>query len=232
MDPYKVLGLSPGASQDEIKAAYRRLAKQYHPDINPSADAEAKMKEINEAYAVLIKGKTPSSSGSSSQSSYGSGTGYGSSGGYNTSGGYGSYGPFGGFDPFGFGGYSRGYSQTNESPQFVHVRNLINAGRFREAVDALDSISGRSARWYFLSAVANEGLGNHILALDHARRAAAMEPNNPEYQQYAYTLQNGGERYETTGRHYGFPGLNCNPCVCLCLASYCCGGRIPFFFCC
>ena len=52
-DYYEVLGLSKGASEDEIKRAYRKLAKQYHPDINKAPDAEAKFKEINEAYEVL-----------------------------------------------------------------------------------------------------------------------------------------------------------------------------------
>lgn len=52
-DYYEVLGLTKGASEDEIKRAYRKLAKQYHPDVNKAPDAEAKFKEINEAYEVL-----------------------------------------------------------------------------------------------------------------------------------------------------------------------------------
>ena len=77
-DPYKVLGVSPDASDEEIKRAYRKLAKQYHPDVNPGdKTAEEKMKEINAAYDA-IKNGTASQYG---QQGAGQG-GYGGYGGY------------------------------------------------------------------------------------------------------------------------------------------------------
>ena len=56
-DYYEVLGLSRDASEDEVKKAYRKLARQYHPDVNKASDAEAKFKEVKEAYDVLSDGQ-------------------------------------------------------------------------------------------------------------------------------------------------------------------------------
>lgn len=71
-NPYEVLGVSPSASESEIKAAYRALAKKYHPDKytnSPLADvAEEKMKEINEAYDEIMNSKKSGSSYSSAGS--------------------------------------------------------------------------------------------------------------------------------------------------------------------
>ena len=59
-DPYSVLGVSPGSSEDEIKSAYRRLAKQYHPDLHPNDPTAAqRMNEINAAYEQIKNGAPP-----------------------------------------------------------------------------------------------------------------------------------------------------------------------------
>ena len=93
-DPYKVLGLERGASDEEVKQAYRRLAKKYHQDLNPGdQEAAKKMQQINEAYDQI---KNPEKY--ARQTSYGPQGSYGSQGGQGT-GGYGN--PFGGYGPFG-----------------------------------------------------------------------------------------------------------------------------------
>ncbi|MCL2068295.1 MAG: molecular chaperone DnaJ [Oscillospiraceae bacterium] len=107
-DYYDILGLKKGASEDEIKKAYRKLAKQHHPDLNPdSKDAEAKFKEVGEAYEVLSdtqkKARYDQYGHAGVDPSYGGGGGFGGAGGF----GFEDLGDI--FDSFfgGFGGSAR-----------------------------------------------------------------------------------------------------------------------------
>lgn len=224
-DPYRVLGVSPDASEDEIKAAYRTLAKKYHPDVNHAPDAEAKMKEINDAYSQLIKMKREGG-----RAAWNAGYGGSSGGGNPYSGNPFGGGPFGG-EPFGgnpfgdpFRGFGGGYQQQRRaSPEFDAVRRYIQAGQYAQALNMLNALPRNSGEWYYLDALANMGMGNRMAALNDARQAVSLEPGNLEYRQLLSQLEGGAQSYRTQGGHYGFPEVLCgNPCLSCCLANALC----------
>ena len=211
-DPYKVLGVSRDASDDEIKRAYRQLAKQYHPDRNPGdAAAARKMQEINAAYEQ-IKNPEKAAPHSSSQGSYGS---------------YGGY----GYDPFG-GAWQQNSRQSGDSYQ-NSAYQYIRFGRYQEALNTLNHSTDRNARWYYLSALANDGLGNRVTALEHIKRAVSMEPDNYEYLRVLEQMETGGAAYRRHAGNYRTWGMGASPCASLCLCYFlqlfCCRGG---FFCC
>ena len=97
----------------------------------------------------------------------------------------------------------------------------------------LNACSEKNARWYYLSALANDGLGNQVTALEHIKRAVSMEPDNYEYLQVLEQIENGGAAYRRQAGNFGGFTMRTNPCFSLCLCYLCnvfCGGR--FFFCC
>ncbi len=222
-DPYSVLGVSPTASEEEITKAYRKLAKQYHPDLNHgNADAAKKMSEVNAAYEQ-IKNGSASQNGSNS---YGGYNGYngnrGSSSGEDDPFGFGfnpfeGFGSFEGFDPFG------GHQRKQEPLEFGPVKNYLNAGRYHEALNVLNNITDRSALWYYYSAIANSGAGNAITALNHAKTAVQMEPDNPEYHRVLEHIQRGGKAYQQQRQDFGMPFANMrNLFLGLCISNLCC----------
>ena len=206
-DPYRVLGISRGATEDEVKAAYRKLAKEYHPDRNGgSASAEAKMKEINDAYAKVMDELRHGGSSSYGGGSYG-GQSYGGSSSYG--GGYGS--SWGGYNGYA-GGYGSGYGGNyGGSPQFTAVRNYLANRRFAEAMNALNSIPTRNGEWYYCAAQAMLGMGNRVAALDYAQQAVNMEPTNAAYADLLSRIEYASGGYSQQSADFG--GINCVPCV-------------------
>ena len=198
-DPYQVLGVSPDASDEEIKRAYRRLAKKYHPDLNPGDEKAAKeMQRVNAAYEQIKNPEKASPSG-----------GYG-------------------YNPY--GGYQRTYQQSSGDQYQRAAYQYIRYGRFQEALNVLNSATEKNARWYYLSALANNGLGNQVTALEHIRRAVSMEPDNMEYLRALETIQQGGAAYRQQAGNYGGFEMRGNPCSNLLwcwLMNLCCCGPGP-----
>ena len=201
MDPYKVLGVTPQTSDDDVKRAYRELARKYHPDNyvnNPLADlAEARMKEINEAYDTTMSersGKTGAGAGSTGQS-------YGQS----------------------YGG-QRTYAGPNAA-LYAQVRQAINQGNLGMAEALLQRAAGRDAEWFYLTGTVYYRKGWYDEAARAYTQACQMDPNNAEYQ---HALQNlhlsggyGGYRpmQETSMCDCCVQTLICNCCL-----NMCCGG--------
>ena len=196
-DPYSILGVSPNASPDEVKKAYRELARKYHPDNyqnNPLADlAEEKMKEINEAYDAITKGRSASS-------------GPGSSQGYQQS----------------SSGYQQQYS-SSVNPTYQQVRSLINMGDIITAERLLQEVPQRDAEWYFLTG----GVALKRNWLDEAMQnfsiACRMDPGNLEYRQALAMTQQSGPAYRYAGGG-GMDTLDCCTTL-MCLNCLCGGGR-------
>ncbi len=209
-DPYEVLGLARGASDEEIKKAYRALSRKYHPDANVNnpnaAQAEERFKQVQAAYDQIMKEKEQ-----------------GYFGGYGNAGGYG-----------GFGGHQQRNTAGQEDDYTRHLNaamNYVRAGRYQEARHVLSGMERKDAGWYYASAIANSGLGNNVSALQHAQRAVELEPGRMEYELLLRRLQGGGNWYDQMSTPYG--GMTmvgndmcCKICLMYNLCSMCClGGR-------
>lgn len=223
-DPYKVLGVSSSASQDEIKSAYRKLAKQYHPDLHPNdPDAALKMNEINEAYDMLThpekyerrRAAEANRNAYRNYNSYSSGNSQGGSqGGYGYQGTGGWYSDFNGFDFddfFGFARYanssyqkSAGINPTVEPGDSDTIKNAIgyiNSGHYQEAFRLLMQVphTGRNARWYYLNAVTLYGYGDVSQASEYIKSAAMMDTENEKYKELYRQFASEGHTYYRSG---------------------------------
>ena len=110
--------------------------------------------------------------------------------------------------------------------------NYINSGAFQEAINVLNGIDNRDGRWYYYSAQANSGAGNTATALEHAKHAVEIDPDNVAYQNLYRQLQSGGQWYAGRGQSYGRttmnPGGYCMTLLCL---NLCCGPTCGIRFC-
>ena len=200
-DPYSVLGVSPSASDEEVKKAYRELARKYHPDNyqdNPLADlAEEKMKEINEAYDAITQQRAGGGVAYQAQSA-GQSQGYAS-------------------QSYGDQGYAYG-----QDPFFLKVRQVIHAGNLDAAERLLTQEAPvKNAEWYFLLGVVCHRRGWLDEARQNYQMAVQMDPNNPEYRQAYNLMTRGGYAYRPA--EYRSSG-GCDPCT----TYLCCSFLTPW----
>ena len=200
-DPYQILGVSPDATDDEVKAAYRNLARKYHPDKYRDSDlaemAGEKMKGINAAYDEVQKIRAGKATG---QSTYGG-------------------------DPYGGNSFSGSYGEAHyNGDPYVTARQLINLRRVAEAAQVLAAVpeAKRNAEWHFLMGYIAAIRGHYVDAQHFFDTACGMDPSNAEYREVRDRLRNRGESFGA-GRTTGAAGCSiCNICAALACADCCC----------
>ena len=198
-DPYKILGVAPDATDEEIKTAYRNLARKYHPDKYRDSDlaemAGEKMKEINAAYDEIQKIRAGKATGG--QGGYG-GNAYGN-----------TYG---------------GSSYSGGSNPYITARQLINLRRVAEAAQILSAIpeNQRGAEWHFLMGCVAVNRGHYVDAQQFFDTACGMEPGNHEYQEARERLRNRGNGFGTGGTSRSSSCSCCDICAAFMCADCCC----------
>ena len=210
-DPYQVLGVTSTATDEEVKKAYRDLARKYHPDNyhdNPLADlAQERMKEINEAYEAVQSQRKAARAG--------------------------------GYSGGGYGGYQAGYQSRYQSgyqsggSRYQRIRMAISQGNLNLAEELLNAMTDHDAEWSFLKGAICYRRG----WLDEARRyyqnAVNMDPDNQEYQRALDIAEGRSTAYRPEGYDNVTTGTCGNgDCLRLCGATLCCNAfGVPICFC-
>lgn len=197
-DPYAVLGLEPGAPLPEVKKAFRKLAREYHPDANANdAEAEDKMSAINDAYEAITSGRyaLPSENDAADTAADAGG-----------SEGTGDAGAATG-DDFdvdaetvrlfeSFGSFRYDYEPDRSlsdavNEQLAEVFALIKSGDYKAATKTLEHMDEKkqNARWYYYYAMADARAGKRPEALGFAKTAVERDPETVEYQDFYTQLE-------------------------------------------
>lgn len=162
-DPYKILNISENASDEEVRKAYRELAKKYHPDKyanSPLAEqASEKMKEINAAYEQIIEERKNNTSPDSRRADYAKA--------------------------------ERQRKDAQKKSYYYHIRSMMKEGRNNEAETLLQKVSpiNREAEWFFLMALISLDKGHLEEANNYIETACNMEPYQQEYNEFFHYVK-------------------------------------------
>ena len=192
-DPYSVLGVSRDASDDEIKRAYRELARKYHPDKYAGSDlaelAEEKMKEVNAAYDEIQAMRAGKQSGGSSNT--------------------------GDFSGFGTSGGSGVYAEIRKA---INAGDILKAQNLLNSVSSAE----RGAEWFFLSGCVMLRRGYYVDAQRYFDMACQKDPQNAEYRNAADSLRRNAGGFGS-GYNTSVGGCSgCDICTSLMCADCCC----------
>lgn len=196
-NPYETLGIKEGASEEEIKQAYREMVKKYHPDRyvdNPLQSlAEEKMREINEAYNYLMKNNNS-----------GAGRSYTDSNTYS-----------------GGGGYT---SNSSYRDTYQRVRESINRNDLAQAESLLNSMPSMNAEWFYLRGLINMKKGWYSGAYKDIQEAVNRDPSNYEYRETLNRLNSSNNSYrDYSYRSRGGSSDDlCDACACLLCSDQLC----------
>ena len=209
MNPYEILQIPTTATDDQVKAAYRHMARQFHPDVTgevPDPQAQAHMQAINEAYDSIIRERQAKRGYTGTSSSAETSTASTASAEPSTS--------------------------AHTAPRYSDIRRMINGGRLADAEMLLDGIahSERDAEWFYLKGTVLYRKGWLEDAYRHFEQACVMDAANPEYRTAYNQMQH--QRQRGSYRHSGYQNRGCGVSPCDCCAGLMCADCLCNSRCC
>ena len=224
--PYQVLGITPDAGDEEVKQAYRALARKYHPDRYTNTDladlANEKMQEVNAAYEEIQRMRAESAKAEAATES-------------RAHSGYREADPRRDWedDGEGPGNYNKQNYSAEAREKFILIRHCINSGNITEAERLLGEVEAedRGAEWFFLLGCVQLRKGYYVDAQHSFDTAYGMEPGNNEYWQFKEKMHERSRRFSQGSSTSGNGGC-CSTCYSILCADCCCeclgGDLIPF----